>query len=170
MKPFLEGDEDPMTVLIAREIEAISDADILSWAGLHAAPRNYAEDADYLQLVRCNPRNASSLKNAQGHLRSLIARCFPEFNDRSKEAREIARKLFLRRIRCYLDGEIEPIQVCLMVSPIEDKYDFPPWLGDLYDGCDWMDENATREQASHLRWMIEQILAENAEPQSSGSE
>ncbi|MER9069863.1 hypothetical protein NKJ73_07305 [Mesorhizobium sp. M0074] len=159
-----------MTVLVAREIEAISDIDIVGWANRHKAARVYADDADYVQLVRCNPRNAVNLAKAHGHLRSLIARCFPDFNDKSDEAKEIARKLFLRRIRTYLDGDLEPFQVCRMVSPIEDKYDFPHWLGDLYNGCDWMDENATREQASHLRWMIEQILAENAEPQPFGSE
>ncbi|RUU26824.1 hypothetical protein [Mesorhizobium sp. M6A.T.Ce.TU.016.01.1.1] len=159
-----------MTVLVAREIEAISDVDIVGWANSHTAPPSYAEDAAYVQLARCNPRNAVRLAKAHGRLRSLVARSFPDFNDKSDEAKEIARKLFLRRIRTYLDGEIEPFQICRMVSPIENKYDFPLWLGDLYNGCDWMDENATREQASHLRWMIEQILAENAELQSFGSE
>ena len=159
-----------MTVLVAREIEAISDADILGWAVRHVAPSTYAEDADYLQLVRSNPRDTISVENAQGHLRSLIARRLSDFDDKSEQAREIARKLFLRRIRSYLDGEIQPIQVCLMVSPIEDKCDYPSWLGDLYDGCDGMDQNATREQASHLRWMIEKVLTENTEPQPSGSE
>ncbi|TIO11057.1 hypothetical protein [Mesorhizobium sp.] len=170
MKPLLVGHEDPKTALVAREIEAISDVDIAGWANRHTAPPSYAEDAAYVQLARCNPRNAVNLAKAQGLLRSLIARCFPDFNDKSDEAKEIARKLFLRRIRTYLDGELEPFQVCRMVSPIEDRYDFPDWLGDLYNGCDWMDENATREQASHLRWMIEQILAKNAESQPFGSE
>lgn len=169
MKPLLEGHEDPVTVLVASEIEAISDVDIVGWANRHTALPGYAEDAAYVQLARSNPRNAVNLAKAHGHLRSLIARCFPDFDDKSDQAKEIARKLFLRRIRTYLDGELEPFLVCRMVSPIEERYDFPHWLGDLYNGCDWMDEIATREEASHLRWIIEQILAEKAEAQPFGS-
>ena len=163
MKPFLEGHEDPITVLVAREMEAISDADIVGWAGRHAAPPIYADDSDYLQLVRCNPRNALALGKAHDHLKLLVARRFPDFNDASAEAREIARKVFLRRIRTYLHSDIEPLQICRMVSPVEEKYDYPPWLGSLYDACDWMDERTTREQATHLRDEIEQILSDNGE-------
>lgn len=159
-----------MTVLVAREIEAISDVDIVGWANRHKVARVYSDDADYVQLVRCNPRNAVNLAKAHGHLRSLIARYFPDFNDKSDEAKEIARKLFLRRIRTYLDSDLDPFQVCRMVSPIEQKYDFPVWLGCLFDACDWMHESTTREQALHLRQAIEQILAENAERQPFGSE
>ncbi|MDX8497455.1 hypothetical protein RFM99_03395 [Mesorhizobium sp. VK4C] len=168
MKLLLEGNEDPRSVLIAREIGAISDADIVSWANRHAAPQNYAEDIDYLRLVRCNPKNATALGGAHGHLRSLIARRFPDFNDRSTEASEIAREMFLRRLRNYLQNDIDPFHVCRMVSPIERKYESPHWLGDLYNACDWTDERTTREQASHLRDAIEQILADNAENPANG--
>ncbi|RWD81801.1 hypothetical protein [Mesorhizobium sp.] len=168
MKPLLEGNEDPRLVLIAREIGAISDADIVRWASRHAAPQNYAEDIDYLRLVRCNPGNADALGSARGHLRSLITRRFPDFNDRSMEASEIAREMFLRRLRTYLQDDIDPLHVCRMVSPIEERYEFPHWLGDLYNACDWTDERTTREQASHLRGAIEQILADNAESPANG--
>ncbi|CAN7513945.1 hypothetical protein [Mesorhizobium sp. LjRoot246] len=169
MKPLLEGHEDPITVLVAREIEAISDTDILGWANRHKASEAYAEDADYLQLRRSNPRNATSIENTRGHLLSLIARHFPGFNERSKEAEQIARKLFLRRLQAYLEGEIKPSDICCMVSPIEHRYDFPAWLGDLFNACDWLDERATPEQLPHLRNAIEQTLAANADFQRSGS-
>ena len=106
---------------------------------------------------------------AHGHLKSLVARRFPDFNDASPEAREIARNLFLQRIRTYLDSDIEPLQICHMVSPIEAKYAYPPWLGGLYDACDWMDERTTRDQAKHLSDAIEQILSDNGESLRSGA-
>ncbi|RWD61913.1 MAG: hypothetical protein EOS36_16555 [Mesorhizobium sp.] len=168
MTPLLEGNEDPRSVLIAREIGAISDADIVSWASRHAAPQDYAEDIDYLRLVRCNPKNAIALANAHGHLKSLITRRFPGFNDRSEEASQIAREMFLRRLRAYLQDDIDPFYICRMVSPIEERYEFPRWLGDLYNACDWTDERTTREQASHLREAIQQILAHNAENPANG--
>ncbi|RVC76482.1 hypothetical protein EN745_24585 [Mesorhizobium sp. M4A.F.Ca.ET.022.05.2.1] len=168
MTPLLDGNEDPRTVLVAREIEAISDVDIVGWAGLHVASPSYADDDDYIELVRCNPRNALGLGKTHGHLKSLVARRFPDFDDSSVEAGEMARKLFLRRIRRYLQGEIRPFQICLMVSPIEQKYDSPHWLGGLFDACDWMDERTTLEQALHLRDAIEQILSDNGEHQPYG--
>lgn len=165
MRPLLKGHEDPVTVLLAREMEAITDADIVGWAGRHAAPLSYAQDSDYIQLVRLNPRNPASGGKPRQHLTSLVLRAFPEFDRKSRAAHQIARTLFLRRIRSYLDGDLEPMQICLMVAPIEVRYDFPPWLGDLYNACDWMDERTTREEAPHLRKAIEQILAEYAEQQ-----
>jgi hypothetical protein len=169
MKPFLEGHEDPITVLIARGMEAISNADIIAWAGRHAPPRSYADDSDYLQLVQCNPRNAMALGQAHDHLKSLVARRFPDFSDRSTHAHEIARELFLRRIRSYLHSDIEPLQICRMVSPIEEKYDYPLWLGSLYDACDWMDERTTRDQALHLKDEIERILSDKGESRLPGA-
>jgi hypothetical protein len=165
MKPFLEANEDPVTVLVAREMKAISDADIVDWAGRHVAPLSYADDADYLQLVRCNPGNAVALGKAPSHLASLVVRRFPDFNCDSAKAAEIARQVFLKRIRTYLHGDVEPLQICRMVRLIEEKYDYPSWLGGLYDACDWMDERTTRDQALHLRNAIEQILSDNGSTQ-----
>lgn len=170
MKPLLESHDDPMTVLVAREIEAVFDADIVGWANCHTAPPSYSENADFVQLARSNPRNATNLKNAQSHLKSLIARTFPVFDDKSHEAREIARKLFLKRIRAYLEDDSDPSELCHMVPFIEYKYDFPAWLGNLYDCCDGLPGNTTRQQALDLRRAIEQILAENAELPSFRSE
>ena len=110
-----------------------------------------------------------ALGKAHGHLKALVARQFPDFNDASPEAREIARNLFLQRIRTYLDSDIEPLQICRMVSRIEEKYAYAPWLGGLYDACDWMEERTTREQATHLRDEIEQILSDNGEGRLSGA-
>ncbi|WP_027061151.1 hypothetical protein [Mesorhizobium loti] len=163
MTPLLDGSEDPRKVLVAREIEAISNADIIGWAGLHAASLGYADDLNYQQLVRSNPRNAVALGKAHGHLKSLIARQFPDFNDRSQQASEMAREVFLRRLREYLQDDIAPFHVCRMVSHIEQTYEYPHWLGDLYNACDWMDERTTREQASHLGDVIKQVIADNGE-------
>jgi len=163
MKPFLEGHEDPVTVLLAREMEAISDADIVEWANRHAAPESYVHDPDYTQLVRFNRRNPDNGGKPRQCLMSLVGRVFPEFDYKSQAAHDIARTLFLRRIRSYLDGDLEPMQICRMVTPIEDAYDHPPWLGGLYDACDWMDERTTRGQATHLRDEIEQILSDNGD-------
>ncbi|RAZ89125.1 hypothetical protein DPM33_19375 [Mesorhizobium hawassense] len=165
MKPFLEGHEDPLTVLVAREMDAVSDVDVVAWAGCHAAPPSYAEDSDYQELLRSNPRNPLALGKAHGHLTSLVARVFADFDPSSAQAGEMARRLFLRRIRSYLHSDLEPLQICRMIPPIEERYDYPYWLGNLYDVCDWMDARTTRDQALHLRDAIEQILSDNGESQ-----
>ncbi|MER9234213.1 hypothetical protein NKI56_19300 [Mesorhizobium sp. M0622] len=109
------------------------------------------------------------MEKPRDQLKSLVVRRFPDFDDRSAEASDIARKVFLRRISTYLQGELDPFDICRMVFPIEQKYDFPVWLGGVFDACDWMHESTTREQSTHLREAIEQILAENAECQPFGS-
>ncbi|WP_378952348.1 hypothetical protein [Mesorhizobium sp. ANAO-SY3R2] len=170
MRPLLDGDEDPTTVLVAREIEAISVVDIVDWANRHAAAPAYAEDTNYQRLVRSNPRNVADINEAESRLKALITQCFPDFNIKSKDAEERARTVFLRRIRAYLDGELQPFQVCRMLTPIADAYGFPHWLHDFYEACDWIDERTTREHASHLRDGIEQILVENGVSHTQESE
>jgi hypothetical protein len=158
----LAAHEDPLTVLVAREIEAISDIDILVWAHGHTSQQSYGEDADFLQLVRSNPNNPNDVSRARHALKSFVARHFWDIDNASDAAKEIARGLFVRRLRAYLSDDSKPYDICGMVSAVERKYDFPPWLGDLFDSCDWLDPRATREQASHLQRAIERLLAQDA--------
>ncbi|HEV2506862.1 MAG TPA: hypothetical protein VGV39_27570 [Mesorhizobium sp.] len=161
MKSVLEGHENPTTVLIAREINAISDLDIIIWANCHRASESYADDADFLDLTRSNPRNESNLGRARQHLGELVRRRFPAFSLTSKEGEEIARSIFLRRIEGYLEDASKPFQTCLMLAPIESLYDYPEWLGDFDNGCDWIDQHTRREDAQHLHDVIAVLLAAN---------
>lgn len=161
MKSVLEGHENPTTVLIAREINAVSDLEIIIWANRHRASESYANDADFLNLARSNPRNERNLGGARQHLGELVRRCFPAFSLTSKEGGEIARSIFLRRLEGYLEDASEPFQACLMLHPIESLYDYPEWLGDFDNGCDWIDRDTKREDAQHLHDVIAAILAAN---------
>ncbi|MFD9897539.1 hypothetical protein [Mesorhizobium sp. NPDC059025] len=161
MKSVLEGHENPTTVLIAREINAISDLEIIIWANRHRPSESYADDADFLNLARSNPRNEGNLGKARQHLDELVGRRFPAFSLTSKEGEEIARSIFLRRIRAYLDDASKPFQTCRMLSPIESLYGYPEWLGDFDNGCDWIDQRTEREDAQHLHDVIAALLAAN---------
>lgn len=161
MKPVLEGHEKPTTVLIAREINAISDLDIIIWANRHRTFDGYADDADFLNLARSNPRNESNVGKARQHLNELVGRRFPAFSLTSKESEEIARSIFLHRLKEYLDDASKPFQTCLMLTPIESLYEYPEWLGDFDNGCDWIDQHTKREDAQHLHDVIAALLAAN---------
>lgn len=35
-----------------------------------------------------------------------------------------------------------------MIGPIEQLYGFPLWLGAMYDACDWVEPNTSREDCA----------------------
>ena len=37
-----------------------------------------------------------------------------------------------------IEGKSRIWDVCCMVSQIEERFDFPDWLGDMYNVCDWL--------------------------------
>lgn len=38
-----------------------------------------------------------------------------------------------------------------MISPIEQAYDFPDWLGAMYDACDWIEPDTPHLRVVTLR-------------------
>lgn len=159
MKEVFDGSEDPLTVLVACEIEAVSDSDIIAWANTHLASAVYADDIDYLLLVRSNRLNAYDVACARERLRALVVRKFPDFSLKSKVAEAKARLVFLRCIRAYLDSEQQPFLVCRMLGPAEDLFGVPDWMHGFYDACDYIDERTPRRHAGHLAEGIARILA-----------
>jgi hypothetical protein len=59
----------------------------------------------------------------------------------------------------YLAGEIPPYDLCRLVSPIEQVFDFPRWLGNLYNACDWIEPETKREDVPHLEDEVTAMLA-----------
>lgn len=159
MKEVFDGSEDPLTVLVALEIKAISDSDIIAWANTHVPSAVYADDLDYLLLVRSNRRNAYDVGCARERLWALVARKFPDFTLKSKVAEAKARLVFLRSIRAYLDSEQQPFLVCRMLAPTEDLLGVTDWMHGFYDACDYIDEQTPRRQAGHLTEGIAHIFA-----------
>ena len=96
---------------------------------------------------------------ADGLLRQIVDREAPSFDVRSAHGEGIARRLFAERCRAYLRGDLRPVDVCAAVGTLEWVYDFPHWIGNLWDACDWLDPGAMQEDVPFLTEEVERVAA-----------
>src|SRR5690242_12708663 len=149
--------------LLQREMEVVSDADLVRWA--RAAIRDdsaLAADPDVGQLASLqfgNPR----LTEALTLLRSAVSRANPEFSTRSPDAQAFGRACLLDVCRRFLAEGLAPFELCRLVGPIEQTFDHPAWLGDLYNQCDWCEPSSTRSHFGHLVEYVTTFLAESSD-------
>jgi hypothetical protein len=147
--------------LIHREIEVLSDADLVRWA--RAAIRDdgaVASDPDIGELASLqfgNPR----LGEARRLLRLAVHRANPDFDIRSPDAQAYARSALLDVCKRYLAEDLSPHELCRLVSPIEETFDYPAWLGDFVNQCDWCEPGSPRSHFGHLLEYVKQFLAED---------
>jgi hypothetical protein len=148
--------------LVQREMEILSDADLVSWA--RAALRQegpVASDPDIVELASIqfgNPR----LSEARALLRSAVLRSSPDFDMTAREVQASARAAFIALCARFIAEDLPPYDFCRVVHASESAFDFPAWLGDFYNQCDWCDQHSTRSDFAHLIEYARRFVAENA--------
>jgi hypothetical protein len=151
--------------LLQREMEILSDADLVRWA--RATVRDdgaLATDPDFGELASlqfANPR----LTEAKSLLRAAVNRANPEFTTSSFDAQAFGRACLLDACRRFLAEDLPPFELCRLVSPIEQTFDHPVWLGDLLNQCDWCEPSSTRRHFGHLVEYVITFVAENSDAQ-----
>jgi hypothetical protein len=150
-------------LLVQRELEMLSDADLVRWArGAIRQEDAVASDPDVVELAALQFGN-SRLGEALGLLRSAVTRANPYFEIRGPESQAYGRAMFVQVCRRYLNENLPPYELCRIVESIEPVFDYPAWLGDFWNRCDWCEPNSTRGQFDHLAEYVTQFLAENAD-------
>jgi hypothetical protein len=152
--------------LLQREMEILSDADLVRWArGAVRDDGTLAADPDLDRLASLqfgNPR----LTEAKNLLRSAVNRANPEFSTSSPDAQAFGQACLVHACRRFLAEELPAFELCRLVGPIEQTFDHPTWLGDLYNHCDWCEPSSTRSQFGHLVEYVTTFVAENSDAPS----
>ena len=143
--------DSPLPIWIAHELSYLDDQGLIEWA-VREVPKFdwHADNEILLELISLNPGRRESREQAGPILKRFIDSMWPEFDIRSPKATRYAQMWFGKRLREYIDGECDPWYLCRMVSPIEQIYDYPDWLGGLYDACDWLDPDSQSRDCPHL--------------------
>lgn len=95
-----------------------------------------------------------------------------DFEPVSEEGEEIAIEILNDLSELLLNEEITPRKFCLVVSRLEANFidfrridertfEYPPWLGDLWNQCDWCDESWTNSNSPHLISEVNKMLSIN---------
>lgn len=141
----------PCQILVEHELGAVNDTQLIKWAcEVLSSDGSLANDPSVVELAGLGPHVQSDLDLAGGYFRSIIKEHFPDFTFQSSDGIRWARETLRRRCEDYIQGRITPYEFCRVVSPVEEHFDYPRWLGDLYNACDWVDGNTKREDVPYL--------------------
>ena len=135
---------------VGRSIGYYTDDELLWWVKNCDLLDEYADDHSVFQLITSNGENFESSENAFRIFEEVVERYALAVAVESQESETLAQKLFKRRLTEYVSAKLDPWEVCRMIGPIEVIYDFPVWLGDMYNVCDWCEVNSTPDEFKHL--------------------
>ena len=107
-----------------------------------------------------NRKRRDDLERVEPCLRAYIEESWPDVQLDGSESEEVARACFERRLREYLDERSTPREFCRMVQPVEELFDYPIWLGDMYNLCDWIEPTTMPVDCRHLETGIREMLGD----------
>ncbi len=151
---------EPLSCWIAYQIGYFDDHDLVSWAVDYAqnAP-SYSDSRDLVELMSLNPKRRESVEKAGPLMARFVESMWPSFDLQSPGAVAQAQEWLSKRLKQYIDGQCEPWDLCRMVPALEHVFDFPPWIGDLYDACDWVEPGRNRAYCPDLECEARAVLA-----------
>lgn len=148
----------PIEAYIAHSVAYFSDDDLIGWAVDYVGENEAWDDPDLIELTMLNRKQPRQVETACVLLKRSIQKQSPDFILSDRNAESQARHLFRLRLAAYLAEECKPYDVCRMVDPIEQLYDFPSWLGDMYNACDWIEPDTEPSGCRHLEQAIRETL------------
>jgi hypothetical protein len=154
---------DPVRLLVAFELGAVDEVALIDWAVASLGEEGFGAHGEVAEMARLNPRRRESREEAGPLFRSLLRRLDPAFEIRGAGAEEVAKEILAETCQALLDGRARPYDLCKLVGPIENLYDFPGWLGDLYNACDWVEPSTPIDCAPALPDEVKRFLASRVE-------
>ncbi len=143
-------------ILVAYELDATREDGVIHWAAEQLALDLYTDLSDVGYLASLDPRQADEVRTTLLRVAEAAA---PDFAVRSPQGEAIARDLVAGMELQYLARRIRPYELCRLVTPIEDAYGFPSWLGSLHDACDWVEPETTMDDVPQLAAAVETLRA-----------
>ena len=124
---------------------------------LNETPELWAEK-ELAEIACLDRQKTSDTDRAPDLLRAYLAANPIPPARRPRSLEDCGKAVLKARLERYLDSEDLPSTVCRMVSGIEQRFDYPKWLGDLYNVCDWSEEDSTREEFPWVKQEAERLV------------
>ena len=142
---------------IAIEIGFVDQNAVIDVVEAYASRQRELDD-ELAEILWINRKRLDELHRVGSLVRHFIEKTSPDCDFRGLVAEEFARRCFERRLHQYLAGTCTPWGVCKMVTPIESMFDFPRWLGNMYNLCDWIEPETPATDCRHLEEGIREVL------------
>ena len=145
----------PTEVWVAFAIEYFGEDEVLDWADAYAHDHPELDpESPLFEMLWIDRKRKDELSRVKELLNGFISRESPDFDARSKASEQLARTMFMSRLEEYLTESCCSRVVCRMIHPIEDLFDFPGWLGNMYDACDWIETSTAPVERRRLEQAI----------------
>jgi hypothetical protein len=142
------ANQSPKEIWVAFQVGIVDEKALVEWAC--NALVSMVPLVDHRTALALASLSKEEAGGAAELMRELVCHADPAFDLRSSEGERIAKAELRRQCERYLAGEIRPYELCRLVTPIEHLFDFPDWLGALYNVCDWIEPETPREEVPHL--------------------
>lgn len=94
-------------------------------------------DGDLAELICLNPERDDVERRAPELLERYLQRVHPGFDPLHTPSERMGRACLKIFLEAYIRGELQPLHIRECVTRFQNLYDYPIWLGNLYDACDW---------------------------------
>jgi len=130
----------PLEIYVGYFIDYYDELAVVDWAANYFEGSSLHSQVDtFIELMCINIKQQRELERAVNLLAAFVRDHWPDFKIAGPEAEAIANAYFRERLEQYLVHECSPWDVCKLINPIEQIYDFPAWLGNMYNQCDWIE-------------------------------
>jgi len=134
----------PQEAFIARTVEFFDDRALLAWIRKSGCLDERLADPFVAELFSINNKKRDQIERVGEIFESLLLKYWGPVNFHSDETNQIAEALFMKKLAMYVDEKCQPYELCRMVGPLERMCDFPEWLGDMFNCCDWVEPYTER--------------------------
>lgn len=152
--------EPPLNTYIGYSVEYFDDRDIVRWANEYLpTDTHFSTDKLLIQISRINSKRDHDINKASAILKAFVQRQWPDFSFKSPKTELYANRFFRTRLEEYLDEKVSPWAICRMIQPIEQLFDYPDWLGNMFNACDYVEPDWTPAHCRHLEHEVRDTLA-----------
>jgi len=149
----------PFPTYIAYSVGYLTDLDLIEWAvGYVPSSEHFADDVDLIELASLNTKESRCVARAGPLLKSFVTRLWPAFRLDGAKTERYAKLYLKRKLEQYLAEMCNPNDVCRMVHPIQKVFDFPSWLGSMYDACNGIEPDAAATDHGHFVQAVGETL------------
>lgn len=140
----------PEEMYVALQIGFYGGQELLEWLRTTTHLDEYASDWEVSELFCANKHSARNVEQSVKRYTRVYGRYWKETKVPSDQSEKITKRLFAERLREYLNDECKPNDICELFSRIESLFDFPEWLGDMYNACDWVQRETASSDCPYL--------------------
>src|ERR1039457_58458 len=130
---------------------AADENEVVAWA-CEAISENsqWSNNKLIVEIAGLKPEISNDREEIGKLFNKFFSLQFPDFRIQNLENEKYAKQVLKKLCADFLAGRVNAGKLCRVVFSIEPAFDYPKWLGDLWNVCDGANDLDTRETNAFL--------------------